>query len=191
MTSSATDADWFTFTTSTAKNVKVSLTNLPANYDIKLYKTPGILVSTSSHPGTESETIIYNNNRSTTYYIHVYGVDGANDPQNLCTLKAATSSTAYKSAGAGFMEDAVINDVTIFPNPASYILYMDISSTAAGVTAMTIVNATCQAVLLREFNVKEGSNHFTLDISTLPDGLYMIRLVINNTIITHKVMILN
>ena len=40
--SSSTDVDWWSFSnTSTAKNIKITLTTLPGDYDIKLYNPSG------------------------------------------------------------------------------------------------------------------------------------------------------
>jgi hypothetical protein len=76
--SSTTDKDWWSFAnTSTNKNIKITLTTLPGDYDIKLYNPSGTNVKTSELGGTSSETIIYNNGPVGTYKIQVYGYNGA------------------------------------------------------------------------------------------------------------------
>jgi hypothetical protein len=116
----------------------ISLTNLPANYDINLYKYPGICVGSSSNPGTEPETIIYNPRRSSMYYINVYGVDGAFDPLNYYTLVAAISSNAYKSAIVNIEAAATGNSLEIYPNPAGNLLDINITSAVTGDSKITI-----------------------------------------------------
>jgi hypothetical protein len=114
------DYDWFSFsTTSTAKNIKVTLMNLPANYDIVLYKSNGSQIGISQNTGTTGETIIYNSNKAGSYYIKVYGAGGVYDPVNCYTLKAAISSTGYKSdEGESYSAD-VNEELTVYPNPSN------------------------------------------------------------------------
>ena len=114
------DLDWFSFsTTNAAKNVRVTLTNLPANYDVVLYKSNGTQVGISQNTGTTGETIIYNTNKAGSYYIKVYGAGGAYDPVSCYTLKAATSSTGYKSAEAESFNADVTEALTVYPNPSN------------------------------------------------------------------------
>jgi hypothetical protein len=114
------DLDWFSFsTTNSAKNVKVTLTNLPANYDVVLYKSSGTQVGISQNSGTTSETIIYNANKAGSYYIKVYGAGGVYDPVNCYTLKAATSSTSYKSSEAESYSADITEELTVYPNPST------------------------------------------------------------------------
>ena len=66
--------DWFKFSnSSTAKNIRVTLSNLPADYDLRLYNSAGTLLSTSANGGNAVEQIKYNNAPVGTYYIRVYG----------------------------------------------------------------------------------------------------------------------
>lgn len=54
--SSTTDKDWFKFTTTSAQpKVRIDLTNLPADYDLKLYKG-STLLGTSQNGGTTAGT---------------------------------------------------------------------------------------------------------------------------------------
>src|SRR6185436_3833911 len=74
----ASDVDWFKFTTlSTATKVKVTLTTLPADYDLFLYNSSNVLIASSVNSGTASETIIYNATTAATYYVKVLGYNGA------------------------------------------------------------------------------------------------------------------
>jgi len=188
----APDLDWFTFsTTNDSKNVMISLTNLPANYNINLYKYPGVWVGGSSNPGTEPETILYNSRKSSAYYIKVYGVDGAFDPFNYYTLKAEISSNAYKSAEVNFEAAVTGNSLAICPNPAGNLMDCIIISAVTGDSKIAMINSSGQAVLSGGFDVNEGTNRFPVDVSTIPNGLYVIRIVINNEIMTQKVMIVH
>ena len=93
------DADWFKFSNSlTAKNIHISLTNLPKDYDVYLYKN-NILVGYSENPDNESEEIIYNSNRVATYKIKVVGWDGAFSASQCYTLRADISNSPFRITG--------------------------------------------------------------------------------------------
>jgi PKD repeat protein len=118
--SPANDLDWFAFsTTNSAKNVKVTLTNLPANFDIVLYKSNGSQLGISQNTGTTSETIIYGTNKPGSYYVKVYGAGGAYDPINCYTLHVATSSTPYTKSGLAESQIEEAGDyLNVYPNPS-------------------------------------------------------------------------
>lgn len=115
------DNDWFSFsTTNSAKNIIITLTNLPANYDVVLYKSNGIQVGISQNTGTTDETIIYNTTKAGSYYIKVYGAGGVYDPVNCYTLKAAISSTSFnKSEETEANYSVDIEELTVYPNPSN------------------------------------------------------------------------
>jgi PKD repeat protein len=118
--STTADVDWFKFTTAgSAKNIKITLTNLPADYNIKLYKSDGTLIGSSTKIGTESEQIIYNTNKAGTYNINVYGYAGVFNPDVCYTLRAEVSSTSFKSAEAESIDPDIDVELTVYPNPSN------------------------------------------------------------------------
>ena len=65
----STDVDWFKFkNTTTKKNIKVNLNNLPEDYDMVLYRGTSTQVGISENDGTLNEQIVYNNTQSATTY---------------------------------------------------------------------------------------------------------------------------
>lgn len=118
--SATTDTDWFKFTTAgSAKNIKITLTNLPADYNIKLYKSDGTLIGSSINTGVISELIIYNTNKAGTYNINVFGNEGVFNPNDCYTLRAEVSSTAFKSIDAESIDPAINEELTVYPNPSN------------------------------------------------------------------------
>ncbi len=119
----STDIDWFKFANaSTARNIRVTLTNLPADYDLRLYNSAGTLLYSSENSGTTNETIIYNNAPVATYYVRVIGYNAAFSSTNCYTINASRSSTAYKTDGSdNESEEQEITAVqySLYPNPSS------------------------------------------------------------------------
>ncbi len=117
---SATDLDWFKFTnTNKNKNIKITLTNLSANYDVDLYNAAGTRLGISQNSGTADEIIIYNTTTVGTYYIKVYGFNGAFDPVHCYSLNATISSSNWKSSNVIETSPDPILDLIVFPNPSN------------------------------------------------------------------------
>ena len=97
----ATDVDWYQFTSSTTNNnLKISLTTLPADYELQLYNAAGTLLYSSTAGGTTSETITYNAAPAATYFVKVYGYNGATSNTTAYTLRVATQASAWLLAPA-------------------------------------------------------------------------------------------
>lgn len=93
----AGDADWYKFTSSsTNNNVKVTLTNLPFDYELELYNASGTKLYSSTNSGTTAETITYNAAPAATYYVKVYGYNGATS-SSAYTLRVSTQSVAWRA----------------------------------------------------------------------------------------------
>ena len=129
-----TDVDYFKFTTtSAAPKIKITLTNLPADYDLYLHaaRTNGTINTTvlksSSSSGTTSETIIHNTpTAAATYYIRVKGFNGALSTSVCYNLTLSTNATGFirpfeATADLG-KEGLEKTTMLIYPNPASDIL---------------------------------------------------------------------
>lgn len=99
----ATDIDWFSFKNTTAqRRIKITLTNLPFDYDVYLYRG-NTLVGASENAGTANEQIVLNgNNTVTTYRVKVVGYNGAYSNTACYSLLAQLSATNFaKQIGSG------------------------------------------------------------------------------------------
>jgi hypothetical protein len=91
----ANDVDWFSFTTTTAQSkIKVTLTNLPLDYDVFLYKN-NVLVGSSENDGTTAEQIILNTGTAGVYKVKVIGYNGVFSASNCYKLKAQIGSVNF------------------------------------------------------------------------------------------------
>lgn len=174
----STDLDYFKFNnTSSQKKIRITLTNLPADYDIRLYKSNGTQVGISQNGGTNNETIIYNNGNAGTYYIKVYGYAGAYNA-NLCyTLKAEISATNFRITDPGM--EYRVNDngkvaFSVFPNPSNSIVNIMYESTYNGNTSVKITDISGRLVYSTTFVTQEGLVNKELNLEQLKNGLYFI-----------------
>ncbi len=115
------DVDWFKINTGNqAKNLRIILSDLPANYDIKLVHGSGTVLGISQNTGTTPDTIIYNCKQAGLYYIQVYGYEGAYDPSDCYQLRVDVSNTQYiKSDLAEIIIEGVTDELVVYPNPSN------------------------------------------------------------------------
>ena len=79
------DVDWFTWTVAANRDYYVTLGSLPADYNMTLYKVVSgslsiIATATDAHDGAD-QTIARHTSDGGTYYLKVFGVNGASDSQ--------------------------------------------------------------------------------------------------------------
>jgi hypothetical protein len=177
--STSSDKDYFKFTnTSAAKNIKVTLSNLPKDYDLKLYNSSGSLLGTSQNSGTSSEGLVYNNAPVGTYYIYVYGYGGAYSNTACYTLRASTSATTFREIAPEENDNIKTlpkgSTVSIFPNPTTGQFSIKYVSDTEATVTVTIFDITGKSVMSDQFDVTEGENLRNLILDNTPNGLYMI-----------------
>jgi hypothetical protein len=73
----------------------VTLTTLPADYDLELYNTNGTKVVTSENANNESEEIIFNTSTVGTYKLRVFGSGGVFNASQCYTLFVTTGSEPF------------------------------------------------------------------------------------------------
>jgi hypothetical protein len=175
----STDKDYFKFsTTSSQRNVKVTLTNLVFDYDLQLFRG-STRVATSSNGSNTPETIIYNTTSSaTTYYAYVYGYNGAFSASNCYTLRAEISSSAFaRLAGETEVTDATFEDevVSVYPNPNNGSFTIRMAPEADVTEPIEVYNLLGQ--LVERIEVAFTKDHPTMEIkmSNLSDGIYFVR----------------
>ena len=187
---SATDVDYYSFSnSSTQSNISVSLTNLPANYDLKLYSPTGTLLATSQNTGTASEIINYNTTVTGTYKVLVYGFNKSYNTINCYTLRAVTGSLAFAPEIYGRQVSVELGDMTIFPVPASRSVSISFNESERSFVSIHIENSLGKTVLSQRIPVLQGRNLQHFDISEYPAGMYMIKVLNSRGMRTQKFMI--
>jgi hypothetical protein len=180
MIGTSTDKDYFVITTTTAApKLKVTLSTLPYDYDVSLYNASGTLLGSSAASGTTTETIKYNTaTTGATYYIYVYGYNGAFSATNCYTLNASTSATTWKLDG----EDNQLTtkpSINIYPNPATDNVTISYFEEANVVVDATIYTSLGQKVSTQKATTVEGENKMTFDVINLSKGMYILEMISN------------
>jgi hypothetical protein len=175
------DIDNYKFVITTGGTITLTLTTLPANYDLKLLNSSGTQVAISSNSRTNSETINYTA-AAGTYFAQVYPSRNASNASSCYTLKVALGTAAKPGEMATAFNGK--KGVTVFPNPANDRLNINING-YQGVSEIRVLSVTSQQVLSQ----RTGQTNSVMDISKLPRGVYIIKVVTaNGEILTQKII---
>jgi Zn-dependent metalloprotease len=179
------DKDWFVFTTTSASpKLKVTLINLPMDYDLKLYSSSGSQLATSNNSSTKSESITYNNcNVGATYYVQIFGHNNSQYSSTNCyTLRAATSNVNQlfddADSSSSFVGSEIEEEgsVTIFPNPAKDLVTLRFYSIFNSSVPMILTDLTGRIITKTDLAAVEGPNSFTLPVNDYLPGIYLLRI---------------
>jgi len=189
----AADVDWFKFKNAkNAKNIRVTLTNLPADYNIRLYRG-STLVASSTNTGTDDELIIFNNtSKETTYNVEVFGVGGAFDNDICYQLRVEISGTAFRIATQENEAEPVIakGEILVFPNPSNDFVTIALpfdEETSTG--DLSIFDIAGKMINTQKIQVNKDINQFSYDVSELKEGMYLVHYVNNGKIYTQKMIV--
>jgi len=183
---SSSDNDWYRFSnTSTTRNIKVDLTTLPANFDVKLYLSSSLL-ATSANTGTANEQIIYNTNTvSTGYYAHVYGVGGAFSATQCYTLRVSLSSTAWLQGmpddrdGENSFEIPVIFEDAgfgMYPNPADASIVLEIPVLEENTpVSVSISDISGRLIWQQQPRLSMDENRLNVRLDEMASGVYFVQ----------------
>jgi hypothetical protein len=107
--------------------------------------------------------------------------DGDANPSNDDTNNNGTPDYLEFGVALGVQNTSFENLISLYPNPASSIIYIENTSTLA-INAISIYSIN--GSLLRELN--DGQNFETIPVSDLASGVYFIKIKCNDKVVTKK-----
>lgn len=187
------DKDYYKFNnTSALKKIRVSLTNLPADYDMKLYRPTGALQATSQNSGLTAEKIIYNPTASSavgTYRVYVYGFGGAFSNTQCYTLRVDLSAANFLSGPDNNKVETLKGGLKVYPVPASAMVTVSFDATTKGSATISISNQLGQEVMRKVVGVDNGINFTNMDVSKLKSGVYSLKVLNGSGVQSQKLLI--
>jgi hypothetical protein len=192
--SSSTDADWFKFNnTSATPNIKVSLTNLAADYDIELYRDSlTTRLARSQNAGTTSETINYNTATVTQYQVRVYGYAGAFNATACYTLRIDLSGPAIavrRGSPENLSQIVKIGGMEVYPNPANEYINIAFDVLQKGNAEIQILDLQGRLINKKIMGIGEGVNVMAMDVSGYTPGVYMVRILVDGKRMNKKIIL--
>ena len=176
--SPSADIDNYKFTITTGGTITVSLTTLPADYDLKLLNSAGTQVGISQNGSTTSESISYTA-AAGTYYAQVFGYMNANSATSCYTLKVALGTASRKTDMIAVNNSKQLVD--IYPVPAQNVLNVNITG-YTGVSDIQVYDANGSRVMTQ----RTGDTNTQLNVSKLPAGLYLVRVMNGESVISSR-----
>jgi Metallo-peptidase family M12/Secretion system C-terminal sorting domain/Reprolysin family propeptide len=177
--SSATDIDWFKFkNTTAARNIKVTLSNLPEDYDMAFYKG-NTLLGESVNGGTIDEVIVYNTTVVSTYKVRITGFSGVfNSSCYSLTTQISSGTFAPGLNNISIEEQASdFNEFSVFPNPANNALQFNIPANEFETTTINIIDKIGRVVENFEQSSSNVNNIILLNVQHFASGMYFIQMV--------------
>ena len=155
------DIDHYKFTVNSGGTITVSLTTLPANYNLAVLNSSGTQIAISQNNGTQSETINLNV-AAGVYYAKVFPKGNVSSATSCYTLRVQTGTAA----------DVIVNNsftLNLFPNPAGDQLNVWVG----GVDKKTEIKIYD---LMGKLVMQQGSSNTLtqLNISKLFAGFYLV-----------------
>jgi hypothetical protein len=175
---------------STAKNIRVTLSNLPADYDLRLYNSAGTLLSTSANGGNAVDQIKYNNAPVGTYYIRVYGYKRVFNATACYRLRADRASTAFKQQEETD-EFSSLNEsvLELFPNPTNDgLFYVTMDNEDVGIGLVTVTDASGKVIQKLPIIKDEQFFKTVLDVNANGSGCYFVTIELNGIRSTKRVV---
>ncbi|ULQ56077.1 T9SS type A sorting domain-containing protein [Flavihumibacter rivuli] len=189
--SSATDVDWFTFKTySSWIYIKISFSNLTADYDLYLYDNALNQLASSEKTGTSNEAFIYNGATTFgTYYLKVVPKTSQVDPSTCYSIRIDASSAPYSTSSPPIltqvngtespMEEVAMdqnNQTNFYPNPATDKLYINHTTSKAGPLSLRIIDLSGRTMIQQNHSASKGRNTYDLDVSKFVPGVYILQI---------------
>ena len=190
--SPASDIDFYRFAITRAGRITISLTTLPADYNVRLRNAAGTQVAIAQRTGTRSESFNYTAAVGT-YYVEVYGANAAANNATSCyTLRVALVTAARnnrivlptETIGLGSANSSLSvsisenNAVSIYPNPTQQLLNVVLNQ-HSGSSTIELFDAFGKKVI----SEKTTASSTQLDLSKLAKGVYLIRINNNNQLV--------
>jgi hypothetical protein len=179
--SSATDKDWFKIVTVKGQtNIKVILSNLHADCDLKLYNEAGGLIMTSDKKGFSNEIVTFNTESEGTYYIQVFGYNKDFNASECYSLTVNLSGHIYPfqlRTGVNGVSTVQEKGFSVYPNPIIEDATIELDAENPGKAVITMTNINGKVVFRTEKEVSKGNNTLLISPFDIPDGMYIISVV--------------
>ncbi|MBL0046978.1 MAG: fibronectin type III domain-containing protein [Bacteroidetes bacterium] len=189
----SSDVDWYKFTTVAPNTkVKVTVTNLPADYDVKMYNSSVTLLYTSQNGGTTSEQIIRNSTTATTLYLKVYGYSSAFNASSCYTLRVSTGSANFRIMPGEDVDvsgKASTDGISLYPNPVKESLNILYTSDVELNSTLQVTDQLGRVVVEKSQELNAGENKFAVDVHSLARGIYFVSMTVAGEFMVQKFVV--
>jgi hypothetical protein len=165
-----TDNDYYKFVITTGGTATLTLTTLPADFDVRLYSSNGTTQLAISQNGSTTSETISRTYTAGTYYARVYGYNGANSTTTCYTLKVQLGTAARETDVVPVNRSKQL--FTVYPNPVTDKLNINLTG-YEGVSSVSLIDVNGRTVVSQ----RTAQINSTMDISKLAKGIYLVRVI--------------
>ena len=178
------DVDWFVVTVpQNTHSLKVLVTDCPRDYDVEILDMHSKVLNASNNRGGTNEKVTILYPEAGDYWIKVFGFNKEYDGNKTYALRYFVNPVPTPVNNnpilrtQGVTEDSNFN---IYPNPATDNLKIKYNAISSGVLMINIYDHVGRVMNKLSELHGEGVNTHTLDVSYLPNGFYMVEVIVNN-----------
>jgi PKD repeat protein len=179
----------------TGASSSVTVTSLPAPTSSFTYNVP--VVNQYQFTNTSTGGTIYawdfgDLSQSTAQSpLHIYATSGTYTVTLIVTGSngCSTTSTQVINVNVGVDEQAVLNAMTLYPNPANDNMNVEINMNDNSDVQVVAYDLSGQVLVNENKNLAAGKNTLTYDVTAWSNGIYFIRVTSGNSVTTMKVVI--
>ena len=165
--SPSADIDNYKFTITIGGTITLTLTTLPADYDLKLLNSAGTQVGISQNGSTTSETISYTA-AAGVYYAQAFGYNGANSATSCYTLKVALGTATKPGDNIPVYSSKKV--LSVYPNPVQDKLNINLTG-YEGASEIKLYDINGKQVAAQ----RTAQINSQIDISKLAKGMYLVK----------------
>lgn len=168
------DDDYYKIDLTNGDATTITLSDLPADYDLLLYNSAGTQLAASSTRGYGDEALSGNFAQGT-YYILVKGYNGANNPFHCYKLRVQQGAAAKGQEVeliSATTDEKTRSKINVFPNPVKNTLHLAIPN-IKGMAMIRVFDMYGKMV----WQKSTAQANTAIDISRLSAGMYMIRVM--------------
>jgi hypothetical protein len=164
------DNDYYKFVITTGGTATLTLTTLPADFDVRLYSSNGTTQLAISQNGSTTSETITRTYTAGTYYARVYGYNGANSSTTCYTLKVQLGTAAKADDIVPVNSSKQL--FTVYPNPVSDKLNINLTG-YEGVSSISLIDVNGRTVAMQ----RTAQVNAQMNISKLAKGVYMVKVI--------------
>jgi len=170
-------------------HVRIVLGSLLNNFNLKLFDANGNELAKSINKKTEDDTIVFNGLSPSTYYVKVFGRNGAFNSLDCYSLMVETSTTPFRESLSQSLPGNV-NEVSLFPNPMHSETTILFSLTESSLAEISLLDLQGRKIKkLAQGNISAGDHQLLLQRENLIAGIYFLQLKTENGTVTQKIVV--
>ncbi len=184
------DRDWFSIKMPIGATIKINMSGLPADYDMRLFDNRLRLLQSSENQGTADENFTYKTTSGQDYLLlYIYGYNGAFDAKKCYFLQISASekSVLLSSAADKVLENSInfrenneksekkgayTEGSFIWPNPTNG--WLNIELPTSNKATILIINSMGQVYFTNQ-NLDNTQRYF-IDLTAAAKGIYLVKI---------------